>query len=115
MSELVIYLLVRHDLKMSSGKIGAQCGHAVQSLVLQCPKPIMQLYKKAESTKICLKIKNLSEMEEIERWCQENKILHHKVIDAGRTELAPNTETVLGIGPIRREKIKEITKHLRLL
>lgn len=115
MNELVIYLLVRHDLKMGKGKIAAQCGHAVQDLVLQCPKPLLRAYRRDSHTKICLKVKNFDEMEEIRLWCVENKILHHQVIDAGRTQVKADTETVLGIGPVTKMQVNHILKHLPLL
>lgn len=113
-SELVMYFLVRQNLKMSKGKTAAQVGHAVQDLITQCPKPILQAYKKSDHPKICLRA-TYDEMEDIRLWCKENKVLHHLVIDAGRTEVPPNTETVLGIGPVQKDKVNKVLKHLKLL
>ena len=56
-TEVVIYLLVRQDLKMSKGKIVAQCCHAVQDLILACE--VIEQYIVGEHPKIALKIKDL--------------------------------------------------------
>jgi len=113
--ELVIYLLVRDDIKMSKGKTAAQCCHAVQDLIIQCPKHILKQYTKNHNTKICLKIHDLEEMEEIINDCTKEGFLYCQVIDAGLTELQPNTATVLGIGPISKNKINPIVNQLKLL
>lgn len=114
-SDLIIYLIVREDLKMGKGKIAAQCGHAVQDLIQSAPKNLLISYKKGYHTKICLKVKNFNEMEELRIWCKENKIPHYQVIDVGRTQVDPDTETVLGIGPVYKHIASKVLKNLKLL
>ena len=114
MSEYIIYLIVRKDLKMSKGKIGAQCGHAVENLIIRAPKSTLIKYHQSHHTKICLESK-LADILDIENWCHEQKIPCHLVIDAGRTQLKPNTPTVLGIGPVEKKLVKNITQDLKLL
>lgn len=114
-NNLRIYLLVRDDLKMGIGKIAVQCGHAVQELVLQCPKPLMKKYKLNGCTKICLKIENKNEMQDLQDLCKKNKILHYIVVDAGQTQISSGSETVIGIGPIWTHQIKSMVQELKLL
>lgn len=113
--EYVIYLIVRNDLKMGKGKMAAQCGHAVQQLLEKCPKPLYQDYMKCGYPKIVLKINR--EVELLTKWEKVKKFTkqHALVVDAGKTQLQPNTITVLGIGPIEKYKVKNIVSELKLM
>lgn len=113
--ELVIYLLVRADLRMGKGKIAAQCGHAVEYLLRRCGRPVWNAYSLSGSAKIVLSVPDLTELKSIEQACKENKVLTELVIDAGRTQVASDTPTVLGIGPVRRKNVREIVSHLKLI
>ena len=42
-------------------------------------------------------------------------VVVYEVVDAGRTEVAPGTRTVLALGPAPVEVMDVITGHLRLL
>lgn len=112
---LVMYFLVRSDLKMSKGKIAAQVGHAVQDLTFHCPRPIYDQYCRNNSAKICLQVADLEELEAVVRQCRAKRFAHHLVIDMGLTQVAPDTPTVLGIGPVSRDKIQSIVGKLKLL
>ena len=105
MSELVMYFLVRSDLKMSKGKTATQVGHAVQDLVLMCPRHILNSYAKSGHTKVILKVSNPEEMERISEQCRLAHFAHHIVVDEGRTQIEPSSKTVLGIGPVGKEKL----------
>lgn len=115
-NEIVIYLLVRKDLKMGKGKIGAQCGHAVQELIMRCPKDLLSLYRKTHVyPKICLALKDEDHLDEVMELCRKKNVLYHRVVDAGRTQVEPNTPTVLGIGPITKKTAQDIVGDLKLL
>jgi len=115
--ELFIYLLVRTDVNMGKGKIAAQCCHAVQDLILNpfCPKHLFNAYRKGHNAKVCLKVLTLEHLESINVLCQEKGVLHHLVIDAGRTQVPENTPTVLGIGPITKKTAQSFLGNLKLL
>ena len=104
----VMYVIVRTDLKMSKGKIAAQCCHAVQGITMIsnikyiCPK-------------ICLKVNNVIDMDMISKYCIDNTIPHYQVIDAGLTQVPPMSKTVLGVGPIKKSNVPDIIKDLKLL
>lgn len=114
-NQLIIYLLVRDDIKMSKGKTVAQCCHAVEDLIIRCPRPLLQLYRKSNNPKISLKIKDLEQMEDLMSQCSKLGIQYYQVIDAGLTQLKPDTPTVLGIGPVSKSKIKPLIHDLKLL
>ena len=115
MSELVIYLVVRTDLKMRPGKIAAQCGHAVEYLALHTPKPVMQEYCRHGHSKIALKVATLEDLECIRDECHRNRIQYHTVEDHGLTQVPAGSRTVLGIGPVRKENVPKAVAALKLL
>ena len=45
----------------------------------------------------------------------EHHLVHHVVADAGRTEVAPGTVTVLGIGPAQSSVLDVLVGHLQAL
>jgi len=64
--------------------------------------------------KIVLKVKDLSELETIEKKARSEKMVTEMIIDAGLTEVPPETVTCLGIGPGNEQDIDKITGHLKL-
>lgn len=112
--ELRIYILVRKDLKMSAGKIGAQCGHAVQHLILNGSKGLITDYVNSASPKIILKVDSLEQLEVIEKALQSQHITTVKIVDAGRTQIPENTVTVLGVGPISSTLVPAELSALKL-
>jgi peptidyl-tRNA hydrolase len=125
---IVMYLIVRESLEMSIGKTAAQVGHAVQMLQLEFDrqdgfrlanwefnKEIVELYQKwldSSFRKVVLKADE-KEWEKLkELYSEDNRVL---VIDAGLTELAPSTETVIGLFPMKRSEAPKLVKRLQVL
>jgi len=134
---IVLYIIVRESLGMSVGKIGAQCAHASQIILLNyydqkenidglkafgwTPSfdgcgftaetyKIMEDWLRGSFRKVVLTA-NESE------W---NKVLAENVgkvivTDAGLTELAANTDTVIGLYPMRKSERPKIIKRLQAL
>ena len=114
--ELVLYLIVRIDLKMGRGKIAAQCGHATQDLLLRCrSREALRDYICGASPKIVLKVNNEEEMDTIRKECRDLGLLTHQVIDVGRTQVPAGSKTVLGVGPVRKSIVPQSIKNLKLL
>ncbi|CRG98143.1 peptidyl-tRNA hydrolase 2, putative [Plasmodium gallinaceum] len=121
---------VRTDIKMNKGKICSQCCHACLSVYEKIIKRNNQLqkknlskncssyfeiWKKTGQKKIVLKISSLEEMYEIEKKAQMENLLTSIIIDAGRTQIDPNTPTVIAIEPVPDEIVNKITGQLKLL
>ena len=124
---IVMYLIVREDLEMSIGKTAAQCSHAAQMLTLQ----YMNYKDMASSSglkgsewylsfkewlntsfrKVVLKADE-KEWLKVKEAMGESMVL---VVDAGLTELQPNTETVIGLWPMKRSERPKIIKKLQVL
>jgi PTH2 family peptidyl-tRNA hydrolase len=104
----------------STGKIGAQCGHAT----LACYKhflrhsPDSKILKRWEAlgqAKVALQVKSEEELELLQAQALSLGLVAHIIHDAGRTQIASGSATVLGIGPAPKSVIDQVTGHLKLL
>ncbi|KAF8740654.1 hypothetical protein AX14_007790 [Amanita brunnescens Koide BX004] len=110
-------LVVRSDLGMSTGKIAAQCSHAT----LACYKTMqstnlkaLRQWERSGETKIALRCSDENELLTLQAQAQSRELCARSIQDAGRTQIAAGSRTVLGIaGPARL--VNKITGKLRLL
>lgn len=65
-------------------------------------------------TKITVKVDSEEELLELERAAKEINILSSIVRDAGQTQVAPGSRTVIAIGPAPKSILDKITGHLKL-
>ncbi|KAJ3998473.1 peptidyl-tRNA hydrolase PTH2-domain-containing protein [Lentinula boryana] len=111
-------LVVRTDLKMTAGKISAQCGHATLAcykvLVKENPK-LVRHWERTGQAKIALKGTSEEQLLELEAIAKSLNLCARSIVDAGRTQIEPGTMTVLAIGPAPVRLINEVTGSLRLL
>ncbi|KAG5456400.1 MAG: peptidyl-tRNA hydrolase [Olpidium bornovanus] len=92
-------LVVRTDLGMSKGKAAAQ---------------LLRAWEYNGQPKVALQCKDQDEILELQA-CAESLGLVTKVVqDAGRTQVAAGSRTVLGIGPGPVEVINKVTGRLKL-
>jgi len=110
-------IVVREDLKMSSGKTCAQVAHAslgaAEKASLQA-REWYEAWKQGGQRKVVLKVVNERELFEVYESAKK-ELPCYLVEDAGLTELPPGTTTSLGVGPAPSEKIDKITGELKLL
>ena len=116
-----IYFTPRSPLNnIHTGKIGAQCGHAT----LACYKhflrtsPSSALLARWEAlgqAKVALQVKSEEELELLQAQALSLGLVAHIIHDAGRTQIASGSATVLGIGPAPKSVIDQVTGHLKLL
>lgn len=111
-------LIVRTDLGMNKGKIGAQCAHAAIMTFDQCQrqKPaLLKTWLHLGQPKVVLRVNSLNELDDISEAAKKANVIQGKVHDAGRTQVAAGTVTVLGIGPDTVSNIDALVRHLKLL
>ncbi|TNV75606.1 hypothetical protein FGO68_gene14250 [Halteria grandinella] len=124
--EIKMVLVVREDLKMGKGKIGAQCGHAtlgsfraVERLAKESEfwKKVLQAYSwdMGMHKKICLKVNSEAELLDLQKKAKELKVPQYVVADAGLTQIKEGSLTVCGLGPAPSKMLAELTSHLKLL
>ncbi|CCM02190.1 uncharacterized protein FIBRA_04269 [Fibroporia radiculosa] len=113
-----LVLVVRTDLGMTPGKIAAQCGHATlacyKALVKTNPQ-LLQHWERTGQAKIALKASSEDELLELEAVAKSLNLCARAIHDAGRTQIAAGSRTVLGIGPGPVELVNRVTGKLRLL
>ncbi|KAL6073921.1 Peptidyl-tRNA hydrolase PTH2 [Balamuthia mandrillaris] len=112
-----LVLCVRTDLKMTTGKIAAQCSHATLGLYKygkKHHKELIRLWEAGATPKIALRIRNEEEMMALQAQASSLGLPTHIVSDAGRTQVERGTRTVLAIlGP--KSQVDQVTGQLRLL
>ncbi|MFH1439857.1 MAG: peptidyl-tRNA hydrolase Pth2 [Candidatus Woesearchaeota archaeon] len=113
-------ILVRTDLKMSKGKIAAQCSHASVETVLKALKKkdsekLVKEWRQEGMMKIVLKVASEKELYKYIQQAKDNNMITATITDAGHTFVAPGTITCGCIGPDEIEKIDKITGELKVL
>jgi len=110
-------LVVRTDLGMTSGKIAAQCSHATLACyqVLRAENPVLlRQWERAGQTKVALRCEHEEELLLLKAQAQSLNLCARSIQDAGRTQIAAGSRTVLGIiGPTRL--VNQVTGELKLL
>jgi len=134
-------LIVRKDLKMGKGKIGAQCGHATLGAYERGQKAEpgrtwISSWRKFGQKKVCLVVSSEEELHRAAVLLSEAGVPVYIVVsryrmlsshagvqvstavrvlflvpqaDAGHTQVAPGSETVLGAGPAPSDVIDRVT------
>ena len=117
-----LYAIIRADLEMPAGKMAAQAGHAFLQSYLEARKKTPQIAQQYDDdppgTKITLQSPDLSSLLIAHQYCIEHHIPSALIVDSGHI-LPPHFDgrpiiTALGIGPILRENISELTDQFKL-
>ncbi|KAG7483775.1 hypothetical protein MATL_G00041900 [Megalops atlanticus] len=115
--EFKMTLVVRNDLKMGKGKVAAQCSHAAVSAYKQVQRRNPDLLKQWEycgQPKVVVKAPDEESMIELLTHAKELGLPVSLIQDAGRTQIAPGSRTVLGVGPGPVDLVDKVTGHLKL-
>ncbi|KAL7145963.1 hypothetical protein ABFS83_06G009600 [Erythranthe nasuta] len=110
-------LVVRNDLKMGKGKIAAQCSHATlglyKKILNRAPKSLNR-WEMCGQVKVVVKIESEDDMLVLQERAKSLNLPTHVTIDAGRTQIAPNSRTVMAVlGPA--DLVDDVTGGLKLL
>ncbi|KAJ7997111.1 hypothetical protein DPEC_G00225550 [Dallia pectoralis] len=115
--EFKMIIVVRSDLKMGKGKVAAQCAHAAVSAYKQVQRRNPDLLKQWEycgQPKVVVKAPDEDCLLELLTHAKDVGLPVSLIQDAGRTQIAPGSRTVLGIGPGPADLIDKVTGHLKL-
>merc|ERR1719295_2059523 len=137
MSDLKMVLVVRKDLKMTSGKVAAQCCHACLGVIMDIIngqhvspsngngngngndiqydlKRVMSIWRSNGEKKIVVQCQNEEELLGKKQQAMIHGLPHYLVCDAGHTQVKPGSTTVLAIGPHISERVDMVTSDLKL-
>ncbi len=122
-------IVVRRDLEMRKGKIGAQASHASQEFIWQQGSvytdfgPVFKMtltdeqvrWRATGHRKVVLGVSDEAELFAIRDAALAAGLTVHVICDEGLTQIAAGSYTCLAIGPHFSNLIDPITQHLRLL
>jgi len=113
-----LVIVTRADLKLSTGKLAVQVGHASVMCAFECrrkkPKWYNSWFQEGQK-KVVVTASNLAELQTLEKKAQKLDITNVMISDAGLTEVPAGTITCLGVGPAPEKEINKITGNLPLL
>lgn len=102
---------------MQKGKVAAQCGHAAIAAYVKGMKHAPKMVKRWMTfggTKITLRLDSQEELFAIDKKAKDLRVLTSIVRDAGQTQVAPGSRTVIAVGPAPQSVLNKITGHLKL-
>ncbi|KAI5304535.1 hypothetical protein KEM56_006383 [Ascosphaera pollenicola] len=117
--DVKLVLVVRTDLGMTKGKIAAQCSHATlacyKTLVASpTQKSLLSRWEGQGQPKIALQVKSEDDLLMLQAQALSLGLCARVIRDAGRTQIASGSMTVIGIiGP--RSVVDNVTGSLKLL
>lgn len=76
---------------------------------------IIRRWTNSGSAKVALKVESEQELKQIRQQAISRNLNVCLIRDAGRTQIEPNTVTVLAVGPAQVKEIDQVTGHLKLL
>ncbi|NXU48798.1 PTH2 hydrolase, partial [Turnix velox] len=115
--EFKMVLVVRNDLKMGKGKVAAQCSHAAVSAYKQVQRrnpELLKLWEFCGQPKVVLKAPDEETLIQLLAEAKGLGLTVSLIQDAGRTQIAPGSRTVLGIGPGPADVVDKVSGHLKL-
>eukprot|EP00252_Welwitschia_mirabilis_P009852 TRINITY_DN22747_c0_g1_i3.p1 TRINITY_DN22747_c0_g1~~TRINITY_DN22747_c0_g1_i3.p1 ORF type:complete len:188 (+),score=23.98 TRINITY_DN22747_c0_g1_i3:217-780(+) len=116
--DVKMVFVVRQDLKMGGGKIASQCAHAATGIygeLMLSQRALLFKWEQCGQPKMVVTCKNLQEMNRLEVAAEKAGLPTFAVCDAGRTQVAAGSKTVLAIGPGSKNVVDSVTGRLRLL
>lgn len=125
---LIEVLVIRMDLKMQKGKVAAQCSHATLAAYQRSQtqsdlsREWLDTWEQNGQTKITLKCDDENQMYidffnfrlQMQKEARKQGLVAQSIIDAGRTQIAAGSRTVLAIGPGPESIINGVTGDLKL-
>ncbi|KAL8661440.1 MAG: hypothetical protein Q9168_008386 [Polycauliona sp. 1 TL-2023] len=120
--ECKLVLVVRTDLGMGKGKIAAQASHAtlacyraLSSTFPSSLNPVLKQWERTGQAKVVLQAKTEEELETLQAQAISVGLCAQIIHDAGRTQIASGSATVLGVGPGPKSVVDQVTGGLKLL
>jgi len=115
--ECKLVLVVRTDLGMGRGKVAAQCSHATLACykaALRASPKIVRAWEHSGQPKITVQTKSEDELMMLQATALSLGLTARVIHDAGRTQIAAGSATVLGIGPAPKSVVDRVTGALKL-
>ena len=115
MTEYKQCIVTRDDLKLTKGKLAVQVAHAAVTASDFADKKERESWIRDGQKKVVLKVATLKDLFLLKEMARREGLSTALITDAGLTQIAPGTITVLGIGPAPIEKLDKVVGKLKLL
>ncbi|KAI9144572.1 peptidyl-tRNA hydrolase PTH2-domain-containing protein [Paraphysoderma sedebokerense] len=115
--EFKMVFIIRNDLGMTKGKVAAQCCHACLAcykIAAKVDPLLLKAWEYSGQPKVTLKCNSEDELLQLQTLASEKGLVARSIRDAGRTQIAAGSRTVLAIGPGPVEIINQVSGHLKL-
>lgn len=119
--EYKMVFVIRTDLKMTKGKVAAQCAHAALACyksVARSNPDVLAQWERWGQAKITLQCPQEGDGDEqlhtLQAIAMSLNITARIIHDAGRTQIASGSATVLGLGPAPKSVVDMVTGSLKL-
>jgi PTH2 family peptidyl-tRNA hydrolase len=113
---VVMVLAVRKDLGMRNGKMAAQFGHGGLGLFLKTAKhhpEIAERWATGDIPKRFFYLQSEDDMELLNHRAEQFNYCRSVIVDAGRTQIAAGSATVLAVGPVPLSNLNALTEGLK--
>ena len=115
-NELIMYIIINKDLKMSPGKTAAQASHSVTTYLVNVMNSdnafeknrLFEWYSDCQKKIVLGAHQNVMEILEKDDRC-------YAIHDKGLTEIPTGSLTAICLGIHTKDEVKDITKRLQLL
>ena len=107
----------RQDLQMGKGKIAAQCCHAAVACfedAQESNENILEEWMDQGQRKIVVKVESEEQLEQLYEHAKTVGLITCVIEDAGKTQIAAGSKTVVGVGPGPASEIDKVMGHLKL-
>ena len=113
-------ILTNHQPPPQTGKVAAQCSHATLACYKKLLKSdpgnrMLRRWEHSGQAKIAVQVKSEDELELLQAQALSLGICAQVIHDAGRTQIASGSATVLGVGPAPKSVVDTVTGALKLL
>lgn len=112
--KISVCMVINKSLKMSTGKIVAQIGHALFNVVatFNQKQDLYNAWVESEDD-LALYEASVEEIKSLSSVLHKHNVPYSKIIDAGRTQIPSGSNTVLIVGPGKANEISSLVSHLQ--
>jgi len=117
MGEMKMVIVARKDLKLGQGKLAAQVAHGAVDCAIKAQRyqpATLRTWLEEGQRKVVVKAPDQETLFRLKMEAERAGLTTSIIADAGRTQLAPGTVTVLAIGPADERELDKITGELAL-
>lgn len=107
-------VVVRSDLGMTFGKISSQCIHAALAALRTAPMENVWGWYSNHEPLVVLSADGATKFSNLKKLCLEKGVPLFTWVDSGKTQVPPNTDTIMVVGPAHFRLVNLVCDGLSL-